>query len=172
MPIKPKDSRLIGWGRVKPRPQRLPKRNPIPEGLQIAEDSATGSRLSYNPPASSPSPLVTPLPFLPAHLRSTAKPPLPDPHTIPSMPEKPAQTMLNPQQIEEIRDQRMAGRSRKEIADQYSTTPFFVSLVAPLDKANKSTALAIQQEATARWSQRKQVYRDIRYAKRASWGFT
>lgn len=172
MPIKPKDSRLIGWGRVKPRPQRLPKRSPIPEGLQIAEDSATGSRLSYNPPASSPNPLITPMPFLPAHLRNTARPPVPDSHKIPPTPDQPARTMLNPQQIQEIKDLRMAGTSRKAIADQYSTTPFFVSLVAPLDRAEKSAALAAQQEATARWSQRKQVYRDIRYAKRASWGFT
>lgn len=168
MPIKPKDSRLIGWGRVKPRPQRLPKKPPMPLGVQIGHDETTGAQVSYNPPAALMNPLVTPTPFLPQHLRALGVSNYE--HKIPSQPKKKEQKFLSSAEIEQIRQMRAEGSSRREIADKLSTTEFFVSLVAPLAKEDRLAALAREEEIKSRWTPRKQAYREIRSIKRATWG--
>lgn len=168
MPIKPKDSRLVGFNRVKPRLQRLPKRPAIPAGVALAEDES-GARLSYNPPASSPNPLITPTPFLPAHLRqfshSTSVNFLPPPLSRPK-----DKTFLTAEQIDEIRDLRANGSSRRDIAKKYATSPFFVSLVAPLQSDERKNITAAEEANKATWSERRQVFSQIRQHKRASWG--
>lgn len=171
MPVKPKDSRLIGFNRVKPRLQRLPKKAAIPEGIKLAEDSTTGIRISYNPPASSPNPLVTPSAFLPPHLRqhsyapATSQTRLPPPITTPLK-----QACLDAAQIEEVKSLRSAGTSVKDIARKFSISPLFVSLVAPLSKAERRTITEEQQLRDASRSERAQVYSQIRQNKRATWG--
>lgn len=171
MPIKPKDSRLIGFNRVKPRLQRLPKKAAIPEGIKLAEDTTTGVRIAYNPPASSPNPLVTPTAFLPAHLRQhTYSGNTPQTRLPPRSTSARKQACLDAAQIEEVKSLRSAGSSIKEIARKFSISPLFVSLVAPLSKAERRTITEEQELRNTSRSERAQVYSQIRQNKRATWG--
>lgn len=171
MPIKPKDSRLVGFNRVKPRLQRLPKTPPIPRGTTLAKDTSNGTELSYNPPASSPNPLVTPTPFLPKHLRELTHEVTNARYAIPPPLTKPREgTFLNPTQIDEIKELRASGQSAHSIARKFSTTSLFVSLVAPLSKTSRQEKLTSVNAHKASWSERKQAFAQVRQLKRASWG--
>lgn len=176
MPIKPKDSLLNGWGRVKPRLQRLPKAKPLPSGIEIVRDDATGTRIAYNPPASAMDPYVTPNAFLPFDLRpktmasraSTAAamaqlPPALNPRT-----ERP---MLTEDQIDDIRRRRAEGASKNELAREYGCSTLFVSLVAPAPRGAKTEMERTHEEARAKWGERKRLVRAAQATQRASWGY-
>lgn len=174
MPIKPKDSRLVGFNRVKPRPQRLPKMKPIPEGHMLAADEASGTRIFFNPPASSPNALVTPSVFLPKQLRHLAKPPVPvtrgklPPRLSPARPN----VVLSSEQIQEIRTRRSEGEGLNSLAKEYGVSTLFVSLVAPLQKEARAVATKQHEAVKETWSERKRMYRDIRQSRRNEWGYT
>lgn len=173
MPIKPKDSRLIGFNRVKPRLQRLPKRQPIPAGITLAKDSKSGSVVAYNPPSSSPNPLVTPTPFLPAHLRAHTLKQQDQNSILPPALMKPKEkTFLTAEQIEEIKSLRASGLPAAAIARRFSTTSMFVSLVAPLPKSVRQVIKEKEKAEKASWSPRRQAVHEVRQLKRATWGLS
>ncbi|ORY83882.1 mitochondrial ribosomal protein subunit L20-domain-containing protein [Protomyces lactucae-debilis] len=174
MPIKPKDSRMVGFSRVKARPQRLPKLKPIPVGQELASDEASGTRIYYNPPASSPNALITPTVFLPKELRHLAKTPVAiSQGTLPPRltPVKP-QARLSPEQIEEVRTRRSEGAGINALAREFGVSTLFISLVAPLKKEARAAAAKQEEAIKATWSERKRMYREIRQTRRSDWGYT
>ena len=182
MPVKPKDSLLNNWGRVKPRLQRLPKAKPLPLGTEIARDDATGTRIAYNPPASAMDPYVTPLAFIPLRLRaamghptSTAAASSTQTEDLSSLPpalnprrERP---MLTEDQIESIRRRRAEGESKNQLAREYGCSTLFVSLVAPAPKGAKEAMLRAHEEIRQGWGEKKRLVRAAQKTQRDSWGY-
>ena len=177
MPIKPKTSLLNNWGRVKPRLQRLPKSKPLPAGVEVARDDESGTRIAYNPPASTMDPYVTPLPFIPIRLRpatttttdagvqtrETALPPALNPRQ--------QRTMLTSDQIASIKRRRDEGESKNALAREFGCSTLFISLVAPAAKGAKEAMLRAQEEVRQGWGERKRLVRAAQKTQRESWGY-
>ena len=118
------------------------------------------------------SPLVTPTAFLPAGLRPVVFESSKVQYQAPAIPRQEPQKVLSAAEVEEIRALRAEGISKSQLAKQFNTTPFFVSLAAPVDKPVRDAASARLSAIKAGWSERKTMFREIRQIRRNDWGLT
>ncbi|BFZ54404.1 hypothetical protein PYCC9005_001439 [Savitreella phatthalungensis] len=152
---------------------------PLPEGIELAKDEATQTRIAYNPPASLMDPLVTPPPFIPLHMRSDLFTGADTRYTLPA--DAPLPPALNPKierpvlsagQIEELRAARESGASINALARKYGCSTLFVSLVAPAAKGAREERDAKHATDRRKWSDKKRALRTVQAELRDNWGYT